>query len=495
MNLADERLKELDNPSLTETERALLRCRVAADFIHRGQYEAAGEALGELWRGIGQRPNVDGLDERTTAEVLHQAGALSGWMGASQPAQGAQDAAKDFLSESAALFERVSETAKAAFARSDLALCYWREGAYDEARILLTRASDELTDADAERRAIVLLRWVTVECAAGRLHNALGILKESERILSGSENHVLRGSFHNLHAVTLRRLGAMEGHGDYYDRAIIEYTAAVFYYEQARHERYAARIENNLAFLLYKLGRYADAHEHLDRAQSVYVRLRDEGSLAQVDETRARVLVAEKHYREAARFIAGAIKTLEQGGESALLADALTVQGVVWARVGGYESSLHILRRAVAVAEEAGALSNAGRAALTLIEEHGARRSTTDEEIYDLYRRADRLLKGTQNAEELARLRACALLVMRRLTGVRFGEKNFTLFSAVQELEAKLIGRALDEAGGSVTHAARLLGIRHQTLTSMLRTRHKGLQRKRTPVQKRLKSIIKMPKE
>src|SRR5215213_1626690 len=137
MTLADERLRELDNPSLTEGERATLRCQVAADLIHRGQHEAAAEALGELWRGVGERPNIEGLDERTVAEVLHQAGALSGLMGASRQISGAQSAAKDLLSESEALFERLGETAEAAFTRSDLALCYWREGAYDEARVLL----------------------------------------------------------------------------------------------------------------------------------------------------------------------------------------------------------------------------------------------------------------------------------------------------------------------------------------------------------------------
>lgn len=84
---------------------------------------------------------------------------------------------------------------------------------------------------------------------------------------------------------------------------------------------------------------------------------------------------------------------------------------------------------------------------------------------------------------------------MRRLAGTQLGEKNFTLFGAVQELEAKLIGQALDEAGGSVTRAAKILDIRHQTLTSMLLTRHKRLQSKRTPAQKGLKSIIKIPKE
>jgi hypothetical protein len=83
MTLADERLKELDNPSLTTDERALLCSEVAADLIHQGQYEAAREVLGELWRGVGERPNLDGLEKSTTAEVLLQVGALSGWIGAS----------------------------------------------------------------------------------------------------------------------------------------------------------------------------------------------------------------------------------------------------------------------------------------------------------------------------------------------------------------------------------------------------------------------------
>jgi tetratricopeptide (TPR) repeat protein len=397
MNLADERLKELDNPSLTADERATLRAEVAADLIHRGQYEAAREALGGLWPGIGERPNVEGLGDRAAAEVLLQAGVLSGRRG---KVKGVQDAAKDLISESAALFERVGETAKAAFARSDLALCHWREGAYDEARILLTRASDELADADAERRAVVLLRWVTVECAACRLHNALGILKESERILKGSENHALLGGFHNLYAVTLRRLGAVEGHGDSYDRAIIEYTAAAYHFEQARHERYVGRIENNLAFLLYKLGRYGEAHEHLDRAQMLFTRLRDAVSLAQVDETRARVLVAERRYRDAERALVGALKTFEKCDASALLAEALTVQGVIWARLWAFDASITVLRRAAEVAESVGANTSAGRAMLTLIDEHGATRRLPPAEVYEAFQKADRLMKDSQDAED-----------------------------------------------------------------------------------------------
>ncbi|HEY0173451.1 MAG TPA: helix-turn-helix domain-containing protein [Pyrinomonadaceae bacterium] len=294
--------------------------------------------------------------------------------------------------------------------------------------------------------------------------------------------------------MVLRNLGSVAGSTEYFDHAIIEYTEAIYHYEQARHERYVGRIENNLAFLLYKLGRYGDAHEHLDRAQTIFTRLRDAGSLAQVDETRARVLVAEQRYRDAERVLAGAVRTLEQGDEAALLAEALTVQGVVWARLWVYDSSIGVLRRAAELAEGVGALASAGQAVLALIEEHGATWRLRPSEVYEAYVRADRLLKETQDAEDIARLRACARVVIRRLTTVQFGDKNFTFPGAVHEFEANLIERALEEAGGSVSAAARLLGLTHQTLGSILNTRHKQLAAKRKPPQKRLRSIIKKPR-
>ncbi|HVF56330.1 MAG TPA: tetratricopeptide repeat protein [Pyrinomonadaceae bacterium] len=490
MNLADERLKELENPSLTKSARILLRCRLASEFIHIGQFEGAREALGELWQGVGKRPRIEGMEKGIAAEVLLRCGSLSGWIGSSRQVNGAQEAAKDLISESIALFESVGEVSRAAIARSHLALCYWREGAYDEARVLLVKAFDELADTDVEQRAKVLLRRATVEYSAGRFNDALQILKDSAHVFDESMNHALKGNFHNLFALMLRRLGMAEGHSDYFDRAIVEYTAAIFHYEQARHERYKATNENNLAFLLHKLGRYAEAHAYLDRARRTLVRLNDTGLIAQVDETRARVFIAEEKYREANRVIAGTIQTLEKGGESALLADAFTVQGVAWARLGVYESSINILRRAVSIAEESGALVNAGLAALTLIEEHGAKR-LSQTELYNVYTRADSLLKSTQDAEEIARLRACAFTVIRGLSGARTNDKDFNLYGVVFDFEAKFIEQALEEAGGSVTRAAKILGVRHQSLAYLLKTRHKKLLKKRKPIVKRGRSIFK----
>ncbi|MDT5269061.1 MAG: hypothetical protein QOH49_1247 [Acidobacteriota bacterium] len=70
-------------------------------------------------------------------------------------------------------------------------------------------------------------------------------------------------------------------------------------------------------------------------------------------------------------------------------------------------------------------------------------------------------------------------------------DPNFSFYGAIHELEARLIEQALESEGGSVTRAARRLGMKGQTFTQMLNMRHRNLFNKRTPPEKRLKSIIK----
>jgi tetratricopeptide (TPR) repeat protein len=313
MNLADERLRELDNPSLTENERALIRCRVAADFIHRGQYEAAREALGELWLGVGQRPPVSKLPPAVEAEVMLQCGTLTGWLGSAHNVSGAQEQAKDMLSEAERKFRAQGMSSKVSEAQYELGMCYWRLGAYDESRLVMREALKPLRDPDVELKAKILIRRTLVEAWENRYIEALSILKEAEPVFT-SANDALKGRWHGQRAIIYLKLSATERRADYADRAIIEFTAAIYHYEQAKHERYWGTNLNNLAFLLYKLGRYREAHEHLDRAQLIFTKLKDTGNLAQVDDTRARVLVAEKRYREADRIIAGWFRPSSRAG-------------------------------------------------------------------------------------------------------------------------------------------------------------------------------------
>ena len=490
MTLADEHQKQLDGLFLTLEERALSRCRRAADLIHKGQFEAAGEALGDLWPGVGQRPATERIPPATEGEVLLQCGTLTGWLGSVRNIHGAQEQAKDILFEALMVFRAGGMASKVSEAQYELGICYWRLGAFDEARLMLGEALKPLAEEDVELKAKILIRSTLVDVSENKYYEALSVLKEAEPVF-GLAGDALKGRWHGQKGLILRRLGTAERRADYFDKAILEYTAAIFHYEQAQHERYCALNMNNLAFLLYKLGRYPDAHEQLDRAHLIFTKLKDPGNVAQVEETRARVYVAEGRYREADRVMARVINSLEQGGEAALLADALTLQGVVWSRLGGGDSSVNILREAMRVAQEAGANTQAGLAALTLIEEHGASWRVSDSEAAEVYRRADELLKETQDAEDIARLRACGRVVLKRLSGMQLHDKGFSFYDAVQELEARLITQALELESGSVSRAAKRLGLKHQSLTHMLTARHKQLMHKRTPPEKRRRSLIK----
>jgi hypothetical protein len=75
-------------------------------------------------------------------------------------------------------------------------------------------------------------------------------------------------------------------------------------------------------------------------------------------------------------------------------------------------------------------------------------------------------------------------------TGLALMPPGSSLDAEVLRYEGSLIRKALEDAGGSVTRAARLLGVTHQGLAFILNGRHSDLLSIRTPVKKRRRSII-----
>lgn len=491
MTLAKELQQKIANPALTHNERALLRCRFAKELEEVGNFEGAREAMGELWSRVGERPVLDELDRMTAAEVLLRVGVLTGWIGSAKQIGGAQETAKNLITESIAIFDSSRNTKKAAEAQIDLAICYWREGAYDEARIMLKEASERLTDEDKELKAVALLRRAIIERVALRLHDALQIHTQAAPLFETSGSDVLKGKFHNEYGTVLKNLGAAEGREDYIDQAFVEYAAACFHFEQAGHTRYRACVENNLGMLFLIVRKFPEAHEHLDRAQALFTTLKDSVHTAQVDDTRARVMLAEGRNPEAERLVRSAVQTLEKGGEQALLAEALTTHGVALARLGRHQPARLTLRRAIEVARQAGDMESAGRAALTLIEELGDR--LPDQDLIASYSCAVELVADSKSLNTLARLGVCARRVLF-LTERLSAPSNWTGFSfrrAVHRYEARLIEKALSDAGGMVTRAARLLGFKHHhSLVAMLNERHRDLLPARNPAVPRRRSIM-----
>jgi CheY-like chemotaxis protein len=491
MKLTKETLHQVVDPTLILEEQAQLRCRLAKQLEEVGNYEGACEALGELWQRVGKRPPIEGLAPRTAAEVLLRVGALTGWVGSVKQIEGAQERAKNLISECMRIFEKLQDEQKVAEAQIDLSLCYWREGALDEARVMLQEAMCRLFDTDSEIRAVALLRRALVERSAKRFNDALRIHMEATPIFEKCSDHVLRAKFHNEFANVLNHLSTAEHREDYIDRALIEYTAASFHFEQAGHTPYQASVENNLGFLFSTVGKFTKAHDHLDRAQALFTTVKDRGRLAQVDDTRAKVLLAEGYIVEAEKLARSAVQTLEKGGEQSLLAESLTTHGTALARLGRHEEARVSLRRSVEVAEQAGDVESAGQAALSLIEESGAHLAA--EELTEVYERAAEMLSRSQNVATLKRLAACA----RRVLFLAHGSpapsdwEGFSFKDAVRRYERHLIARALRDAGGLVSRAAQLLGFKHHhSLSSLIQHHHPDLLQARAPVVPRKRSLI-----
>lgn len=496
MHLAEQLLERLDDPALSRNEHARLRCQLAKEMEDSGDYEAARSALGELWQRIDERPNLEGLAEEIQAEILLRVGVLTGWVGSARQIEEAQETAKNLITESATISEQLGDTEKVDEAQTELAYCYWRQGAFDEARAILQELSERLADNKGRIKPVALLRSGIVECSAQRYHDALRIYTEIAPLFEGSDSNSLRGKFHNEFGIVLDILGTSEKRGDYIDRAFIEYTAASFHFEEARHFRYCGCVENNLAMLYLAVGRLAEAHEHLDRAQRMLASLKDGVHLAQVYETRAKTLLAEGRKVEAEKVAGVAVQILEQGDEQSILAEALTTHGVALARTGRHGRARQTLQRAVAVAEQAGDSAAAGRASLTIIEElseHAGRG-----ELCGLYEQAAEGLARSQHPNMTGRLIAGARVVFRLLKVGTPGPEDapvdwrgFSFRKAVWRYERVLIERALRDAGGVVTRAAELLGFKHhQSLISLLNSRHKDLLTERSPAVPRKRSIM-----
>jgi len=494
LNSTKELLHQITDPSLSLDEQACLRCQIAGRLEEEGNYEAARETMGSLWERIGERPHLDGLDQKTKAAVLLRAGTLTRDLGSVAQIEGAQETAKNLITESISLYETLQIKEGVAEGQIEIAVCYRREGAFDEARVMLQDALAKLDDEKGDLRAVALLRSAIIEESARRFHDALRIHTAAAPLFERSVNPILKGKYHHLFGFLLKKLGAAESREDYLDQSLIEYTAAVFYFEQASLPRHQACVENNLGFLFGILKKFTEAHEHLDRAQALFTSLKDKVHLAQVDETRARVMLAEGRINEALKLVGLAVRALDKGGEQSLLAEALTTQGTAQARLGDLDRAQTSLQRAIEVADQAGDPESAGHATLVMIEELGGYLSRDD--LKAAVDRAWELLGNAQDMSALKRLMTCAgrvlsLLYAHPALAPSVDWTNFSVESEMLRQEGHFIKLALRDSGGSVTQAARLLGLPgHQTLLWMLNTRHKDLLTERKPVIPRRRSVI-----
>jgi tetratricopeptide (TPR) repeat protein len=494
--------KELDARVL---DNVLPLCELAKGLEEAGEFEVAEESLHPFWLGVSHRPNTSGLTVEAKAELLLRAGTLTGWLGSARQIAGSQELAKDLISESGSIFEVIGLPEKVAEARVNLAVCYWREGGLDEARVTLRLVLEGLHESRSEQKLRALLTSAIVESAATRDRSALSIYEEATPLFEASSNHSLKGRFHTSFATVLRGLGTSENREDYIDKALMEYTAASYHFEQAGHKRFQGRVENNVGFLFATLGRFTEAQEHLSRARTLLVSVGDKGGAATVEDSRAQAFLLQGKNELAENSARSAVRLLREGGEQTLLAEAMTTHGKALARLNQLGKARAALNQAITIAQTAGHLEGGGIAAVTAIEELSDHLPI--DALQGFYRTAEELLARSQNRGLRVRLGECARRVLAlEFSGLALAQPQvdsvialgggeaippgFSLDAEVLRYEGSLIRKALEDSGGSVTRAARMLGVTHQGLAFILNGRHSDLLSIRTPVKKRRRSII-----
>lgn len=469
MNLTESQFAGLD-----QNLQVKQKCELAKQLENAGDYEEARQVLAGIWNAIGERPSVIGLEPDTKAELLLRVGSLSGWIGSAQQIAQAQEFAKDLIAESARIFASLGLNEKAVEAQTDLAICYWRAGALDEAAVWFQEALSRSTSVD--NRVRIIINKAIVEIFSNRIDQALRQLGEAAPLLEQIQDHATHGRYHMQRAIAFKRLGGPEN----LDRALIENAAASFHLEQARHIRYLARVENNIAFILMEFQRHDEALEHLHKAGRIFLELNDKGSIAQVNETRARVFLAQHRHADAVQAASAAVAILEQGDEQALLAQTLTTSGIALARLGRHQAAFETLSRAADLEEASGDSAASGRTRLLMLEL--LREHIRAADLFSLYLEADERLGPRADSENLEHLRATARLAIqiarRALDAPVELAAGRSLKEEVRRFEGELIKRALEKSEGQVTNAARLLGISHQGLCEILNSRHKSLRLK-----------------
>jgi tetratricopeptide (TPR) repeat protein len=480
--------RKINTAHLSANEEALVRCQAALELKDKGDYKGAREIMGRLWKRVGDRPETKALHASVSAEVLLCAGVLTRWIGSKEGIKDAQEVAKNLISESIQFFESIGDRKKVAAARIELACCYWREGALDEARIILVESLEKLTSA-GNTRATAVLRLAIVEWSAERFNKALSILTENSSLFEKIPSQAIKGAYHSQLAMVLRKLNS-DKEEESFRQILHHYEKADHHFKLARNNVFRADVKNNIGNVFRELGRFQEAHVYLEQARRLRVRVKDKVGVAKIDDTRAQVLIAEKKFKEAEAVARGAVRVLEKSGHQCLLADALITHGIAISRLKQTERAQFTFQKAIEIGYQVGALNKAGLAALTLIEELDELPADT---LYAAYDRASDWLAKSQSQDIMLRLNAAARKVFANIRGELKPEvATETVFNTpctfpleVLKFESGLIRQALAQSNGSVTHAAHLLGMTYQGLAYVIGSRHHDLLKARSPIHRR----------
>ena len=257
-----------------------------------GRYEEGLALFGEQSASPDFLPDIEGLAEEDSAELLLRFGSLIGFYGFRHQIVGAQERSKDVLSDAMRRFERLNNVSKVTECQSYIALGYTRTGELEESKVWIEEAlSQDVSNKDSSRLHAHLTKSLILLLAKDYLGNISYCLaveddfrRYGDAFLNGSLSTNIGLSYKNcsLFAEATRYL-----------------TLARAFHEKSHHKVYLGTVHNNLAQLNKTQRRFDAAHESVDAAIKLYRQVKDRNREGSSIDTKAQIFLAEKKLTEA----------------------------------------------------------------------------------------------------------------------------------------------------------------------------------------------------
>jgi tetratricopeptide (TPR) repeat protein len=220
--------------------------------------------------------------------------------------------------------------------------------------------------------------------------------------------------FHSMAAVAFR-------HSEKFQQAVFHFKRAIQLSQNLGIVRFEAINYNNLSLLYKSQEKYSIAHSWADRAYALFNRLNDAGWLPHVLDTKALIYLDEKKYTNSLVILQEALTYFYQGEDYNGLTSALWTKVLVLLRLKRNEEAYSVFGELQYIAKE-----KIGEAAVKKFTKK------FDSEVF--------VVNGLALKKELAVFKKSRIVA------------------------------ALQTTNGSVSRAAKLLGLSHQSLSNMLKT-------------------------
>lgn len=388
------------------------------------------ECLKPVWEDVSSRPRLAGYSPPVQGEILLRCGALLSYYSFHQQVKELNETARDWLTEAANIFKKISNKEKIGETELETGISYWREGAFEEAKVCFASAAENLTNPFSSARiklnGLILLNTYSLSRATSDPQKTVEALQYAYNFIEQFDMHAKHSDDSRAKIIWYINSAVIMVELEKFGNASERYIYAIECCREVGNDIHRAIAENNLAGVYRDLKDFDNALLHIDRSMAIFQQLGDLGGVAGCFDTKAQIYLAMKEPKKAFRCSNKALKLYRDGEAYAAFVEALWTKAQALLQLGETVETLTIFAEIYEIA-------------CTRISKAAAERYAAD------------------------------------LSKLVFIRSSNDLAAEGKKFEAQMIAEALKKCGGLITPAAEYLGLSHQTLSRKIDVHHPQL--------------------